>query len=444
MDPERLGRYSFIGRDPFLVMKSRGSEITLIQWGRQKIEQGNPFDVLGRLLERYRIEDFDAPIPFTGGAIGYLSYDLCHFIGRLPSTAVDDLNLPESCLAFFDTIMAFDNLENRAYIISTGFPELQENRRLKRARLRLMEIKNRLNSKSVYISQLHQPADNENLEVVLKPNLSYETYIEAVKKARDYIIAGDIYQVNFTQRFETDLTVHPYLLHQRLRQINPAPFASYLNFDEVTIVSASPERFLHVDGDQVETRPIKGTNPRGKDATEDAKLAHELTQSIKDRAENVMIVDLERNDLGRVCQYGTIKVTELAVLETFPTVFHLTSTVIGRLRPNISRIDLLKATFPGGSITGAPKVRSMEIIDELEPTRRNAYTGAIGYLSFGSNMDLNIVIRTFLIKNRRAYFQAGGGIVYDSNPEAEYQESLDKAKALIQALRLAPRVAVRT
>jgi len=444
MDPERLGRYSFIGRDPFLVMKSRGSEITLIQWGRQKIEQGNPFDVLGRLLERYRIEDFDAPIPFTGGAIGYLSYDLCHFIERLPSTAVDDLNLPESCLAFFDTIMAFDNLENRAYIISTGFPELQENRRLKRARLRLMEIKNRLNSKSVYISQLHQPADNENLEVVLKPNLSYETYIEAVKKARDYIIAGDIYQVNFTQRFETDLTVHPYLLHQRLRQINPAPFASYLNFDEVTIVSASPERFLHVDGDQVETRPIKGTNPRGKDATEDAKLAHELTQSIKDRAENVMIVDLERNDLGRVCQYGTIKVTELAVLETFPTVFHLTSTVIGRLRPNISRIDLLKATFPGGSITGAPKVRSMEIIDELEPTRRNAYTGAIGYLSFGSNMDLNIVIRTFLIKNRRAYFQAGGGIVYDSNPEAEYQESLDKAKALIQALRLAPRVAVRT
>ncbi len=307
-----------------------------------------------------------------------------------------------------------------------------------------MEIKNRLNSKSVYISQLHQPADNENLEVVLKPNLSYETYIEAVKKARDYIIAGDIYQVNFTQRFETDLTVHPYLLHQRLRQINPAPFASYLNFDEVTIVSASPERFLRVDGDQVETRPIKGTNPRGKDATEDAKLAHELTQSIKDRAENVMIVDLERNDLGRVCQYGTIKVTELAVLETFPTVFHLTSTVIGRLRPNISRIDLLKATFPGGSITGAPKVRSMEIIDELEPTRRNAYTGAIGYLSFGSNMDLNIVIRTFLIKNRRAYFQAGGGIVYDSNPEAEYQESLDKAKALIQALRLAPRVAVRT
>jgi para-aminobenzoate synthetase component 1 len=194
----------------------------------------------------------------------------------------------------------------------------------------------------------------------------------------------------------------------------------------------------------VETRPIKGTNPRGKDAAEDARLAHELTQSIKDQAENVMIVDLERNDLGRVCRYGTIKVTELAVLETFPTVFHLTSTVVGRLRPDISRIDLLKATFPGGSITGAPKVRSMEIIDELEPTRRNAYTGTIGYLSFGSNLDLNIVIRTFIIKNRRAYFQAGGGIVYDSNPEAEYQESLDKAKALIQALRLAPRVAVRT
>jgi para-aminobenzoate synthetase component 1 len=444
MDPERLGRYSFIGRDPFLVMKSRGSEITLICQGKQKVEQGNPFDVLGRLLEKYRIKDFQAPVPFIGGAIGYLSYDLCHFIERLPSTAVDDLNLPESCFAFFDTILAFDNLENRAYIISTGFPELQENRRLKRARLRLMEMKNRLNSKPVDIAEFCTPVDNENLEVVLKPNLSYEAYIKAVKKARDYIIAGDIYQVNFTQRFETDLTVHPYLLYQRLRQINPAPFASYLNFDEITVISASPERFLRVDGDRVETRPIKGTNPRGKDAVEDARLAQELTWSIKDQAENVMIVDLERNDLGRVCQYGSIKVTELAIIETFPTVFHLTSTVIGKLRPNISRIDLLKATFPGGSITGAPKVRSMEIIDELEPTRRNAYTGAIGYLSFGSNLDLNIVIRTFLIKNRRAYFQVGGGIVYDSNPEAEYQESLDKAKTLIQALRLAPRVAVKT
>jgi para-aminobenzoate synthetase component 1 len=281
-------------------------------------------------------------------------------------------------------------------------------------------------------------------EALLKSNFTPEGYMEAVNRVREYIAAGDVFQVNLSQRFETELTVTPYELYRRLRQINPAPFATYLNFDGVTIVSASPERFLRVDGDWVETRPIKGTRPRGKNSVEDAILSQELLDSAKDRAENVMIVDLERNDLGRVCQYGTVKVTELAILETFPTVFHLTSTIIGKLRPDKNRIDLLKAAFPGGSVTGAPKVRAMEIIDELEPTRRSVYTGAIGYLSFGRNLDLNIVIRTFIIKGKKAYFQVGGGIIYDSNAEAEYQETLDKAKALIQALRLAPRVAVET
>jgi len=261
-----------------------------------------------------------------------------------------------------------------------------------------------------------------------------------VVTAREYICAGDIFQVNLSQRFETDLNIHPYELYQRLRKINPAPFASYLNFDEVSVVGASPERFLKVQGDWVETRPIKGTRPRGKSAAEDKALADELLSSIKDRAENIMIVDLERNDIGRVCRYGTVKVTELAILETYPTVFHLTSTVRGRLRQAENRVDLLKASFPGGSITGAPKVRAMEIIDELEPTRRSVYTGAIGYLSFSGEMDLNIVIRTFLVKRGKAYFQVGGGIVYDSEPEAEYEETLDKARALIQALDLSSKV----
>jgi para-aminobenzoate synthetase component 1 len=212
----------------------------------------------------------------------------------------------------------------------------------------------------------------------------------------------------------------------------------------VTVVGASPERFLKVQGDLVETRPIKGTRPRGGNTNEDKNLAQELCHSSKDQAENVMIVDLERNDLGRVCRYGTVKVTELAILETFPTVFHLTSTIVGRLRRGKSNIDLLKATFPGGSITGAPKVRAMEIIDELEPTKRSVYTGSIGYLSFDEDMDINIVIRTFLIKESKAYFQVGGGIIYDSDPEAEYRETMDKAKALIQALQLAPQVVVAT
>jgi para-aminobenzoate synthetase component 1 len=445
MDPQRLGRYSFIGIDPFLVMRSRGNQVTIIQQDRQESERGNPFDILDKLLKTYSLDSFSAPIPFWGGAVGYLSYDLCHFIERLPTTAVDDLELPESYFGLYDTILAFDNLENRVYIASTGFPELDEKQRLKRAKLRLKEMKNRLSSpSSSNIPGIASESVRKAAEAVLRSNFTPEGYMEAVNRVREYIAAGDVFQVNISQRFETELTISPYELYRRLRQINPAPFASYLNFDGVTIVSASPERFLRVDGDWVETRPIKGTKPRGKNSAEDSMLAQELLNSIKDRAENVMIVDLERNDLGRVCQYGTVKVTELAILETFPTVFHLTSTVIGKLRSDKNRIDLLKATFPGGSITGAPKVRAMEIIDELEPTRRSVYTGAIGYLGFGRNLDLNIVIRTFIIKGSRAYFQVGGGIVYDSKAEAEYQETLDKAKALIQALRLVPRVAVET
>jgi len=442
MNPQRLGRYSFIGSDPFLVMRSQGNQVTL-SWGdEQEIEQDNPFDVLGRLMEIHKLDSFSAPIPFWGGAVGYFSYDLCHFVERLPTKAYDDLTLPESYFAFYDTIVAFDNLEGKTYIASTGFPELGESQRLRRAKVRLEEMKGQMSSSSPSITEADLESVGRKSEAMLKSNFTPEDYIKAVDMVRKYIAAGDVFQVNLSQRFDTSLTVPPYQLYRRLRQVNPAPFASYLNFDKVVIVGASPERFLRVNGDWVETRPIKGTRPRGKDTVEDTMLAQELTHSIKDRAENVMIVDLERNDLGRVCQYGTIKVTELAALETFPTVFHLTSTVVGRLSTDKNRFDLLKATFPGGSITGAPKVRAMEIIDELEPTRRSVYTGAIGYLSFNSNLDLNIVIRTFLIKDNKAYFQVGGGIVYDSIPEAEYLETVDKAKALVQVLRLVPRVAV--
>ncbi|MBN2186775.1 MAG: aminodeoxychorismate synthase component I [Dehalococcoidia bacterium] len=496
MDPQKLGRYSFIGSNPFLVMSSRGSEITLVRRDEEKIQHGNPFDILSKLLKMYNLGHCSAPVPFLGGAVGYLSYDLCHFTERLPSTAIDDLKLPESYFAFYDVVLAFDHLEERVYLIATGFPELEERRRLRRARMCLEDMKDWLHSalpsepfaschsegaEALNIVKGQQPKNlaqhklreeppltgtpdviarqsqsnlsyhlgerdwegdfqpaEESGEVLLKSNFTPEEYIKAVSKVRQYIAAGDVFQVNLSQRFEADLTVSPYELYRRLRQVNPAPFASYLNFHGVTIVSASPERFLKVRNDLVETRPIKGTRPRGHDPIEDAALAQELVHSIKDRAENVMIVDLERNDLGRVCRYGTVKVTELAIPETFPTVFHLTSTVIGRLCQSKDVVGLLKATFPGGSITGAPKVRAMEIIDELEPTRRSVYTGSIGYLSFTGDLDINIVIRTFLIKEGKAYFQVGGGIIYDSDPEAEYLETMDKARALIQALKLAP------
>jgi len=452
MDTQRLGRYSFLGSEPFLVMNSRGSEITLVRGREHEMQHGNPFDAMGKLLEIYKLDHCPAPVPFLGGAVGYFSYDLCHFIEHLPSTAIDDLKLPESYFAFYDTVVAFDHLEGRAYLVATGFPETEEKQRLSRARMRLEAIKAWLYatspSQETSLPRRERLGEGEfqpiqeNRKVLLKSNFTPEEYIKAVDRVREYIAAGDVFQVNLSQRFEADLKITPYELYKRLRMVNPAPFASYLNFQGVTIVSASPERFLKVHGDLVETRPIKGTRPRGREPVEDERLAQELTHSTKDRAENVMIVDLERNDLGRVCRYGTVKVTELAILETFPTIFHLTSTVVGRLRRGKSNIDLLKATFPGGSITGAPKVRAMEIIDELEPTKRSVYTGSIGYISFNEDMDINIVIRTFLIKEGKAYFQVGGGIIYDSDSEAEYMETLDKAKALIQALQLAPEVVV--
>lgn len=440
MDPGRLGRYSFISSNPFLVLKSRGDEVALLKGNKKEVRHGNPFDVVGELLDRYYLDDCPPEIPFAGGAIGYFSYDLCHFIERLPTTAVDDLQLPECYLAFYDAAVVVDHGRGRSYLVATGFPELEESKRVKKAGETLRQLKNLLTD-SVRFPEA--PArDFVDEGTVLKSNFSREEYLRAVARAREYICAGDIFQVNLSQRFEADLNGSPYELHQRLRRINPASFASCLNFEDVSIVGASPERFLKVQGDWVETRPIKGTRPRGKTEAEDKTLAQELLSSEKDRAENIMIVDLERNDIGRVCRYGTVRVTETAILETFPIVFHLTSTVVGRLSPGKGRIDLLKATFPGGSITGAPKVRAMEIIDELEPTRRSVYTGSIGYLSFAGGMDLNIVIRTIIVKNGRAYFQVGGGIVYDSEPEAEYQETLDKGKALIQALKLSPQVAV--
>ncbi len=438
MDPHKLGRYSFIGSDPFLVLSTWGSESILTRGTEKSSLSGNPFDILNYFLEVYHLDPCSSPVPFVGGAVGYFSYNLCHFIERLPSTAVDDLKLPECYFGFYDLILAFDNLQGKAYVISTGFPELRETERIERATKRLNEVKDKLADVSSSDTEApFMPVSAPMKQVTVKGNFTHEKYVDMVEKARQYIIAGDIFEVNLSQRFEAEFSITPYELYRRLRQINPAPFACYLGFDEVSVVSASPERFLRVQGDWVETRPIKGTRPRGKTPEEDKALANELLSSSKDRAENVMIVDLERNDLGRVCRFGTVKVTELAILEVFPTVFHLTSTVLGRLREGKSCIDLLKATFPGGSITGAPKVRAMEIIDELEPTKRSVYTGNIGYLSFNGNLDLNIAIRTFLVKGSSAYFQVGGAVVYDSDPEAEYQETLDKARALINALNMA-------
>lgn len=425
----KLGRYSFIGADPFLIFQSKNLDVQIIEGKSRSDLTGKPLDLLREYLQRYQVIN-PASLPFVGGAVGYFGYDLNRQIERLPSVSRDDTGIPDCCLGFYDWVIVCDHLENRVYAAATGLPETDAIKAQKQAVAKIKELKRIVEggSKDVPLPAL------PTVETMLKSNFSIEGYCQAIQRAIDYIYAGDIYQVNLSQRFTGEFPGDPAGLYRRLRSINPAPFAAYLNFDEVAVISSSPERFVKVTNDLVETRPIKGTRPRGKTPEEDRALQEELLNSVKDRAELVMIVDLERNDLGRVCKPGSVEVTELFTLESYATVHHLVATVVGRLAKDKDLIDLLKASFPGGSITGAPKIRSMEIIEELEPTRRNIYTGSIGYLGFDGNMDLNIAIRTMVIKDRQVYFQAGGAIVADSVPEDEYQETLDKARAMIKAL----------
>ena len=362
--------------------------------------------------------------------MGYLGYDLGHFMERLPCTTTDDIGIPDLYMAFYDVIYGYDNETNQGYIISTGLPEVDGWAQRRRARQRAEQLRQQLTA----ASPLSPPPTKFSTLPAPQSNFTHADYLQAVRKSKDYIAAGDIFQVNLSQRFQAPLVADSWQLYRRLRQINPAPFAAYLDFGEGQVVSASPEKFLEGQAGHVQTRPIKGTRPRGQTPEEDERLAEQLINSEKANAELVMIVDLERNDLGRVCQFGTVRTPQVAVLESYPTVHHLVGTVVGQLEESKDNIDLLRAVFPGGSVTGAPKIRSMEIIDELEPTRRSVYTGNIGYLGFDGDMQLSIVIRTFIISNGTAYYQVGGGLVADSDPEAEYQETLDKGKALWQAL----------
>jgi para-aminobenzoate synthetase component 1 len=423
-DFEGQGRYSFVGCNPFATLRSKNGIIRVWrEGGEEEIYEGNPFNALHSLLQEYALTLPEAPVPFYGGAVGYFGYDLCHHIERLPRTVVDDLHFPDLALGLYDAVAAWDNREGRAYVCAPEIPGRPP--ALERARA-LAQL--------IWAPQPSVPEPSGRLGANVVGNFEREEYIRAVARAIEYIYAGDIFQVNLSQRFSADLLVHPWQLHRRCRAQNPAPFAAYLGFADGVVASHSPERFLRVEGRQVTTRPIKGTRPRGATPEEDERLAKELLASEKDRAELVMIVDLERNDLGRVCSYGSVRVPELLTLESYATVHHLVSTVVGRLHDNRSLTDLLKATFPGGSITGAPKVRSMEIIDELEPTQRTVYTGSIGWLGFNGDMDLNIVIRTYLIKDGRVHWQVGGGIVADSDAVAEYDETLAKGFALKRAL----------
>jgi len=440
LSTNKLGRFSFLGIEPFLVFKSKKNHIELDWINKKEKLSGNPFLVLKDLFKRFKIDsDIDFSVPFIGGGVGYFSYDLKDFLERLPNKTKDDLNLPDSVLCFYDIILVFDHSCSEYFVISTGFPE-KGRRAIARQKERLENLKDKIHN--ISSNNIADVLDKKQ-RINLKSNFTKSSYMNAVQKAKKHIKAGDIYQVNLSQRFSANLNIDPFYLHDILRTINPAPFSCFLNLGDIKIISASPERFLRKKGRYIETRPIKGTRPRGKNENEDMILKDELNKSAKDRAENLMIIDLERNDLGRICEYGSVRVKEFMECEEYATVFHLVSTVEGKLRREVDAIDCLMNCFPGGSITGAPKIRSMEIIEELEPVKRSIYTGSIGYIGFDGNMDSSIAIRTLLVKGDTVYFHAGGGIVYDSKPEKEYQETLDKAKALIDAIELSERLVKR-
>lgn len=428
MDSEKLGQFSFIGFDPIVLLKSKDREITIERDGEKTVFEGNPFDELQVLMSQYKM-DYESEIPFTGGAVGYFSYDLCHHVEKLPRTAIDDVKIPDAYFGVYDGIIAIDHRggSDSVYIAAHGVKSDAEE--LFKEILETVERGEREGVEIVLPEKKRRSEFKSNFE-------SVEDYKEAIEKVRAYIKTGDIYQANLTQRFETTLEESAYELYGKLRSINPAPFASFLNLDGFQIVSSSPERFIKLKDGIIETRPIKGTIPRGKTEEEDLANREQLLSSEKDKAELLMIVDLERNDLGRVAKTGTVKVTELFHLEEYATVYHLVSTIVAELRDDCDAIDAVKATFPGGSITGAPKIRSMEVIDELEPTQRNIYTGSIGYIGFNGDMDLNIVIRTVVCKDKKAYFQVGGGITWDSDPQLEYEETLHKGKALMDSFNM--------
>jgi para-aminobenzoate synthetase component 1 len=410
--------HSLMGWDPFLVIRSKGRRVQIIKGTEATELVANPFTVLDDLLGALEISGPSPLAPFSAGGLGFLAYDLKNHLERLPTTARDDLGLPDLVFAFPRRLVVHDRQAGRFWSVEIVWEDPQ-------GRVQ----------KSATEPALAMPREAEGFRVgSLQSNFTRQAYLQAVSRIKEYIRAGDVYQVNLSQRFSFPLEGDPYVLFRRLFALNPAPFYAYLNCHDFAIFSTSMERFLFRREKYLETRPIKGTRPRGGTPEEDEVQRRELVASLKDDAELSMIVDLLRNDLGKVCRARTVEVKEHKRLEAYQNVYHLVSIVTGQLREGANHGDILRATFPGGSITGCPKIRSMEIIDELEPHVRHVYTGAIGYLGLHRNMDLNVAIRTAIVADGWGHFSVGGGVVYDSDEDAEYEETLHKGRTLFRLI----------
>jgi anthranilate synthase component I len=436
---ERVARYSFLGKDPFLVLKARGGKTTLDRSG-VRTETNEPFiTVLRRLMAEFRSPYVPGLPRFTGGAVGFIGYDASpffepalHHAWRDASWANDTAE-DDAGFMLFDTVLAFDHVKHRILIVAnariTADEDLQALYQFACAKIQFLERE--------LERGLSQTDTGMRPAPEIRTNQTRDHFESGVRTIKEHIAAGDLYQGVLSQRFEADITAEPFTVYRALRHVNPSPYMYFIRLGGLSIVGSSPEMLVRVEGRRVETHPIAGTRPRGANDEEDLRLAEELKRNEKERAEHVMLVDLGRNDLGRVCEYGSVRVPQYMALERYSHVMHLVSTVDGRLAEEHDHLGALVACFPAGTVSGAPKIRAMQILASLEPTRRDVYAGAVGYIDFAGNLDFCIAIRTITIRNGSARVQAGAGIVADSNPAAEYEETRDKARALLQALAMA-------
>ncbi len=433
---EKWGRYSFIGTDAGVVFKVRGSKVIIDEKGRisAKEHNGDPLGALRDLLGRYKPVATPGLPRFFGGAVGYVGYDMVRYFEKLPAAPPDDLNLEESVFVISDSLIIFDNTRHTIKVVACAYTEGTESpeEAYRSACRKIDEMVGLLMAPAAMSEAVAQIGD-----VAFSSNMTPDQFKSVVDKAKEYITAGDIIQVVLSQRFSTPCPADPVDLYRALRYINPSPYLFFLKLDDLTMIGSSPEVMVRLEQNDVELRPIAGTRKRGKTEQEDRALADELLSDEKERAEHVMLVDLGRNDLGRIAVTGSVQVNQYMVVEKYSHVMHLVSNVRAQLAKGKDAFDVLAATFPAGTLSGAPKIRAMQIIDELEPVRRGPYGGAVGYFSFNGNMDLCITIRTMIIKDGQIYVQAGAGIVYDSQPEAEHQETLNKSRGMQMAVKLA-------
>jgi anthranilate synthase component 1 len=433
---EKVGRYTFLGARPYMILRARGGRITLQQNGRHQSLQGNVFKILERLLREHRPAHVAGLPPFTAGAVGFFAHDAVRQLEKLPTLAKDDLDIPDCALMFFNRLLAFDHVRHEIYIIATADVKKAAPRRAYDQAVRDIERIERQLTAPLPAKYLRtRKAKTGKLRT--KISVSKNRFLRTVEKVKEYIMAGDVFQAVPSLRLELEPGVPALDIYRALRRVNPSPYMYFLRFNDMTVLGASPEMLVRVNGRSLQYRPIAGTRKRGRDEAEDLRLEQELRQDEKERAEHVMLVDLGRNDIGRVSEFGSVKVRDLMFVERYSHVMHLVSAVEGTLRQGLSPVDAFGACFPAGTLTGAPKVRAMEIIEEVEPVRRGIYGGSVFYADFSGNLDSCIVIRTMLMKDKKAYVQAGAGIVADSVPESEYQECLNKAQALVRAVELA-------